>query len=115
MFRNNNKNINDYIKQQFISTSNMILIASIINTIENSKIFLFIENDKLNYDSSTISPWIYLEITTANHVQFSCKKSFFKKRNLLPEIRFKLENSNFKSVESVEELVLLIKSTINVN
>lgn len=95
--------------RQTLSTFNMILADSIIETIKNSKVFVFIRNSLSKKDSRTVSPWIYLENKMAKDLLGANRRPILENFESKPEIRFKLDTFGYYRVDSVDELVSLLK------
>lgn len=90
------------------STFNMILADSLIDTIQNSKIFIFVESEK--NITKTISPWLYLENKIANEYeneiwnkQMNESLQFSKKK-----IEFPIDTSDFFPTNSLEKLLFIL-------
>lgn len=89
----------------------MILTDSIIETVINSKFFIFIRNQALQNDYRTESPWIYLENKIAANCVCPQSKALLEDSQTAPQIRFKLV---FKGniLYSVDEIINFIRSKI---
>lgn len=99
----------DYWKaKKTISTFNMILTDSIIETVRNSKIFIFIGNQDLQNDYRTESPWIYLENKIAANCVYSQNKALVEDSQTAPQIRFELVFKG-KIFYSVNEIIKFIR------
>lgn len=109
---NNNGNSLNYQKiKKSISTFNMILTDSIIETVRNSKCFIFIRNQDTENDSRTRSPWIYLENKIAANCVYPQSKALAEDSQTAPQIRFKLVFKG-KIFYSINEIIKFIRSNI---
>lgn len=111
--KNNNGNSLNYQKiKKSISTFNMILTDSIIETVRNSKCFIFIRNQDLQNDYRTESPWIYLENKIAAYRAYSQNKFLFEDSQIAMHIRFKLDIFKGYTFYSINEIMKFIRSNI---
>lgn len=111
--KNNNDNSLNYQKiKKSISTFNMILTDSIIETVRSSKCFIFIRNQDSENDSRTRSPWIYLENKIAAYCTYSQNKVLFEDLQTAPQIRFKLNIFEGTEFNSISDIVCFIRRII---
>lgn len=111
--KNNNGNSLNYQKiKKSISTFNMILTDSIIETVRNSKFFIFIRNQDLQNDYRTESPWIYLENKIAAYCDYSENKFLLEDSQIAMHIRFKLDIFKGYTFYSINEIMKFIRSNI---
>ena len=111
--KNNNGNSLNYQKiKKSISTFNMILTDSIIETVRNSKLFIFIRNQDSKNDSRTRSPWIFLENKIANYRVYSQNKFLLEDSQIAQQIRFKLDIFEGYRFYSINEIMKFIRSNI---
>lgn len=89
----------------------MILTDSIIETVINSKFFIFIRIQALQNDYRTESPWIYLENKIAANCVYPQNKALLEDSQTAPQLHFKLV---FKGniLYSVDEIINFIRSKI---
>jgi len=110
-----NKNLNgsfDYTKSKLASsTFNMILSDSIIETVKNSKVFVYVKSDSSEKDSRTVSPWIYLENKIANSVSVD-KVKLFEDSKPNPKILFKLDTYGYHIVNNAIDIINIVKEII---
>ena len=110
---NANGNSLNYQKiKKSISTFNMILTDSIIETVRNSKFFIFVRNQDSKNDSRTKSPWIYLENKIAAYCAYSQNKVLFEDSQTAPQIRFKLDILEGTEFNSIRDIVCFIRRHI---
>ncbi|MGI6710909.1 MAG: hypothetical protein ACOX4W_05645 [Bacilli bacterium] len=106
--KDNGKLSYDKVRQS-ASTFNMILADSLIDTIKSSKIFIFINTGKLK---QTLSPWLYLENKIANEFENELKhlkEQLVHDSRFSFSIEFPLKTSDFYTVNSIKDLLSIIK------
>ena len=92
----------------------MILSDSIIETIKNSKVFVFIKNSRTVLDDRTVSPWVYLENKIANNMpKTEIKHSFFEDSNVGPKISFKIDTRGYYIANSANDINHLVRRTLH--
>lgn len=113
--RRYNRNLDgtyDYKKAKLASsTFDMILSDSIIETVKNSKVFIYVKNSKNLHDDRTISPWIYLENKIASSFHEKSKLLFEDSRNN-PKITFHIDTYEYNIVNGVNEINNLVKEIL---
>lgn len=103
----------DYRKaKKTISTFNMILTDSIIETVRNSKFFIFIRSQDSQDDYRTESPWIYLENKIATYCAYSENKFLLEDSQIPQQIRFKVDFFQDTELNSIREIVDFIRRHI---
>lgn len=88
------------------------MLHSIIETVRNSKFFIFIRNQDLQNDYRTESPWIYLENKIATNCVYPQNKALFEDSQNAPQIRFKLDIFKGTEFNSIKDIVCFIRRKI---
>lgn len=90
------------------STFHMILVDSIVETIKNSKVFLFINHSGSAKDPRTVSPWIYLENKVANEISEERSTRLVDSLCHSANITFDIDTFDYRKVDSVSDVVWLV-------
>lgn len=104
----------DYKKIKLSSTTfDMILSDSIIETVKNSKVFVFVKSNNSVHDLRTVSPWIYLENKVAQNMpSTNINKFLFEDSKNTPPITFKLDSYGYYIAKDANDINEMIKRII---
>lgn len=109
--RGDNKTYNYYDRNKSTSTFHMILVDSIIDTIRNCKVFLFLKGNEIE-KSKTLSPWLYLENKIANDFKNELppmKKQLTEDSNFT--VKFPITTNDFFVTDTLERLKFLLEKS----